>query len=462
MRRKKKLKFLSSDKSLIMQNKIYKVVLLLLCGVLSVGAQSPTEGSWTLEQCIEHALTHNLSLKRQALQANQQELQLRQAKLDRLPNLNANSSFRTSSGSVRIESTFELVDMTTRDANLGLSSSTPLFEGFTRRNAVHKARTDFEAAKLDVEKAGNDLALGITAMYMQILFDREMLETARAQEETVRLQVEQSEKLVAAGRLPEGSLLEMQALAARESSSVIQLENRLLLSLLDLAQALDLEDVGAFDVVYPEVEELSSEGLQDASSIYALAVGSLPRIAASELRLESSQKQVDIAKGYLWPRLSFNTGWSTYVTRFKGQQNFDFGQSFSDNASQYWGLSLNIPIFNALSARNNIKNARLGVLNAQYSLEQEQQLLRKDIQQALADAQAAYRQFLAGEAAVNAYREAFRYTEKRYEVGMVNVVDYQVSKTELLNAESDYLQAKYTFLLRSKILDFYQGRPLVL
>src|SRR5690554_6361573 len=112
-----------------------------------------------------------------------------------------------------------------------------------------------------------------------------MLETARAQEETVRLQVEQSEKLVAAGRLPEGSLLEMQALAARESSSVIQLENRLLLSLLDLAQALDLEDVGAFDVVYPEVEELSSEGLQDASSIYALAVGSLPRIAASELRL---------------------------------------------------------------------------------------------------------------------------------------------------------------------------------
>lgn len=445
-----------------MQNKIFKVVLLLLCGALSVGAQSPTEGSWTLEQCIEHALTHNLSLKRQGLQANQQELQYKQAQLDRLPNLNANSSFRTSSGSVRIENTFELVDVTTRDANLGLSSSTPLFEGFTRRNAVKKARTDFEAARMDVEAAGNDLALGITAMYMQILFDREMLETARVQEKTVRMQVAQTEKMVAAGKLPEGALLEMQALAARESSSVIQLENRLVLSLLDLAQALDLEDVDAFDVVSPEVEELSLEHLQDASTVYAMAVGSLPRIAAAELRLESSQKQVDIAKGYLWPRLSLNMGWSTYVNRFEGQQNFDFSQSFSDNASQYYGLSLNIPIFNGLSARNNIKNARLGVLNAQYSLETEQQALRKDIQQAVADAQAAYRQFLAGEAAVDAYREAFRYTEKRYEVGMVNVVDYQVSKTELLNAESDYLQAKYTFLLRSKILDFYQGRPLVL
>lgn len=204
-----------------------------------MGAQVPTEGAWTLEQCIEHALTHNLSLKRQALLVNQQDLEYQQAKLDRLPNFNASSSYRTSSGSVRNENAFELVERTTRDANLGLSSTTPLFEGFTRRNSVHKARTDFEVVKLDVEKAGNDLALGITAMYMQILFDREMLETVRAQEETVRLQVEQSEKLVAAGRLPEGSLLEMQALAARESSSVIQLENRLLLSLLDLAQALD-------------------------------------------------------------------------------------------------------------------------------------------------------------------------------------------------------------------------------
>ena len=435
----------------------------LLSSVL-LRAQEPqvTEQAWGLEQCIEHARNHNLAIKRQQLNADYARNQNQQQKLELLPNLNASSSYRSQSGRVRDENEFRLIDVTTRDGSFGASSSTPIFEGFTRRNTIKKGETDWQAAVKDVEKAENDMALNITSLYMQILFDKELLEAARLQYATVQLQVDRTDKLVQAGSLPEGSLLEVKSLAARDALTVTQLENNLTLSLLDLAQALDLESAEGFDIVTPEIPELSGAELVESSGVFDFAVNNLPQIAASELRLNSSEKEVDIAKGYLMPRLSFNFGWGTYVSKYDGQQNFDFSQSFKDNSSQYYGLSLSVPIFNALAARTGVKNARIGVLNAQYALEQEKQVLRKEIQQAHADAQAAFRQYEAGQSAVDSYHESFRYTEKRYSVGMVNAVDYNVAKTEFMKAESDFIQAKYTYLLRLKILDFYQGKAIVL
>ncbi len=429
-----------------------------------VSAQEPqlSQQVWGLEQCIEHARNNNLSIKRQQLNADFARNQHQQKKLELLPNLNASSSYRSQSGRVRDENEFRLIDVTTRDGSVGVSSSTPVFEGFTRRNTIKKGESDWQAAVKDVEKAENDMALHITSLYMQILFDIELLEAARQQFETVQLQVDRADKLVQAGSLPEGSLLEVRSLAARDALAVTQLENNLMLSLLDLAQALDLESAEGFDIVTPEIPELSGAELVESTGVFNFAVNNLPQIAASEFRLESSEKEVDIAKGYLMPRLSFNMGWGTYVSKYDGQQNFDFSQSFKDNSSQYYGLSLSVPIFNALSARTGVKNARIGVLNAQYALEQEKQVLRKEIQQAHADAQAAFRQYEAGQSAVDSYQESFRYTEKRYNVGMVNSVDYNVAKTEFMKAESDFIQAKYTYLLRLKILDFYQGKPIVL
>jgi outer membrane protein len=440
------------------------VVGLALSTMVVVSAQEPQaqEQIWGLEQCIEHALNHNLTIKRQQLNADLSRNQYQQKKLDLLPNLNANGSYRTQSGRVRDENEFRLIDVTNRDGSLGVSSNTPVFEGFARRNAIKKGNTDWQAVLKDVEKAENDMALRITSLYMQILFDKELLEAARQQFETVQMQVDRTEKLVQAGTSPEGTLLEVRSLAARDALSVTQLENNLTLSLLDLAQALDLESAEGFDIVTPQIPELSGAELVQTTGIFDYAVNNLPQIAASEYRLESSEMDVNIAKGALMPRLSFNLGWNTYVSKFDGQPNFDFGQSFKDNASQYYGLSLSVPIFNSLSARTGVKNANIGVLNAQYALEQEKQVLRKEIQQAHADAQAAFRQYEAGRSAVDSYQESFRYTEKRYNVGMVNSVDYNVAKTEFMKAESDFIQAKYTYLLRLKILDFYQGKAIVL
>jgi outer membrane protein len=365
-------------------------------------------------------------------------------------------------GRARIENEFRLADVTTRSADINIASSTPVFEGFTRRKAIEKQRTDWKAALEAVQKAENDLSLNITALYMQILFDKELLEAARQQQTLVTMQLDRTEKLVRAGSLAEGSLLEFRSIAAREALNLTQLENNLALSLLDLAQALDLENVAGFDIVTPEIPEFSDAFLVDTTDIYAFAVNNLPQIRLSQLQLESREYEVEMAKGGLMPRLAFNMGWGSGVSRYKGQPNFDFQQSFQDNSSYYYGLSLSIPIFNALSARTNVKNASLGVLNASYELERQKQVLRKEIQQAKADADAAFRQYEAGRSAVESYQESFRYIEQRYNVGLVNTVDYNVAKTDYMRAESDFIQAKYSYLLRLKILDFYQGKPIVL
>ncbi len=216
------------------------IITIVLSLFLFAGASARDKGVWSLEQCIEHARQHNLVIKQRALNAQYSENQYQQRKLNLYPSVNGSSSFTTNMGRVRNDVNYEIIDVTTRVFNLGASASLPVFEGFTRRNSIEQGLVDWEAALKEVEKTENDIALNITALYMQILFDKELLAAGRHQLELVNMQVDRSEKLVRAGSLPEGNLLEMRALAARELSNVTRLENNLTLSLLDLAQALDL------------------------------------------------------------------------------------------------------------------------------------------------------------------------------------------------------------------------------
>jgi outer membrane protein len=426
--------------------------------------QAQDQQVWSLEKCITYAQENNLTIKQTALGADYARNQYQQKRMDLLPNLNANLNYETRYGQYIDKTnigTNNAVDAS-YSSSLGIESTVPIFEGFTRRNAISKSNVDWKAALKDVEKARNDLSLTIAALYLQILFDKELLEAGKSQLEVVNLQVERTNSLVAAGSLPEGSLLELRALAAREALNVTTFENNLSISLLDLAQALDLESVEGFDIETPEIDDISAFELVDANEAYAYSVTSMPQIASSELNLKSSELDLKIAKGYQWPQLSFNAGWGTNVSRIKGMGGFDFADSFKEKASYYYGASLRIPIFNAFTVKTGIKNAKVGILNAQYDLDIQKLLLMKEIQQASADANAALRQYQAGKSAVESYQESFRYTEKRFSVGMINSVDYNIAKTELIKAQSEFIQAKYAYILRTKILDFYMGKPIVL
>ncbi|MDG5799296.1 TolC family protein [Marinilabiliaceae bacterium ANBcel2] len=421
----------------------------------------PEDNVWSLERCIEYAHENNLVIKQQSVNAQTAHNQYNQSKAERYPNLNASTGFTTRFGRVRDDTSYELRDITTRFTDVNVSSTTPIFEGFTRQNSIERRKLDWQAALKDIEQAHHDIALNIASLYMQILFDKELLEAARRQLDVVELQVERTKKLVESGSVPRGNLLEMRSLSASEVLNVTRLENNLDLSLLDLAHALDLDDTSNFDIETPQELDMSAADLLQASAVFDQAVSSMPHIEAAKYRLEGRELDVDIAKGYRYPQLSFNMGWGTSATRYSGAHR-SFSEMLQDNSSSYFGLSLNIPIFNNFNVRTNIDNARLNVKMSQYQLKTEKQNLNKEIQQAYADAKAAYRQYQAGKTAVESYEESFRYTRQKFEVGMVNPVDYSVAQTEYMNAESEYIQAKYSYILRVKILDFYQGKPLTL
>ncbi len=423
-------------------------------------AQINTAESWTLERCINYAFENNISIKRQDLSTDLQKNELAQSKLNRLPNLNAQSSYGHSYGYTWIQERGQNVDATTSTLNMGIGSSIDIFEGFSATNTIKRNKLDLMASLALEEEIRNDIALQITGQYLQILFDKELLTVAQEQYDVTDQQVRRTQQLVDAGSLAKGSYLELKSQAAKEALNVTQQENNLALSRLGLAQLLDLEDVSNFDVVSPIIPEIENMKVEQPAEVYSTALTLMPQIKGADYRLESSKTAVSIAQGAYYPSLSLNAQWGARANWLVGDpynSNIALMDQIEKTKNTYIGATLNIPIFNKLQTRNRVKNARIGVLDAQYQLSQEKLNLRKEIQQAHANALGAYNKFLASRQAVESFKESLRYTEEKFNVGLVNTVDFNVAKTDYLRAQSDLLQSKYEYILRSKILDFYKG-----
>ena len=417
---------------------------------------------WSLIECISHAHDNNITVKRQKLNTEYNKNLHSQKNLELYPNLNANSNYSLGFGRVPDESNYSFHNGTTQSGSVGISSQVPLFNGFSNRNEVRKQESLYFASLQDLEKVKNDISLQITSYYLQVLFAKELLIIAKEQHKTSQLQVDRTKKLVDAGSQAMGSYLEIKSQAAKEALNVTQQENNLGLSLLNLAQLLDLESPIEFDILTPEIPQLHEFLTDNPSNIYQSALEIMPEIKSSQYNLESSEYDVKIAKGSLYPSVNLGLGWDSRVAKYEGESDFSFSQKFKDNSNSYIGLSLRIPIFNGNQAKTSVKNAKIGMMDANYELQNEKLTLRKEIQQAYADALAAYNKYLSSEEAVNSFAESFRYTEKKFNVGLVNSVDYNVAKTDFTRAQSDLLQSKYEYILRTKILDFYMGIPLTL
>jgi outer membrane protein len=428
----------------------------------SLFAQTPEK--WSLEKCITHARENNITIKRQKLNAEFTQNEYSKAKYARLPNLNAISNYRIGFGKYFDPIKREYQDETEVSQSLyeSISSNTTLFQGFVKTNTIQKEHYNLLATLETVKKTENEISLRIASHYLQILFDKEMLAVSYEQLNITNQQVDRAKKMVDAGSQAMGSYLEIKAQAAKEALNVTRQENALTISLLDLAQLLDLEDISSFDILTPALPEMNLPQLSNPEAIYAISEGIMPQIKANSYNLNSYEYQLKVTKGYLWPSLTFNAELATQASKINGTSKFNLNRSFNDNLNSYIGLTLNIPIFNGLQTRYNIKNARIGVRDAEYQLASEKLTLRKDIQQAWADANAAYKKYLSSQEAVNSYEESFRYTEKRFTVGLINPVDYNTAKNEFTRAQSELLQAKYEYILRTKIIDFYQGIPLQL
>lgn len=451
-----------------------KFILLLPIFCLLFFTSGKAQIIWTLEDCILYAYENNINIQQQVLNTQYNDNLLKQSKINQLPNLNAGVNQSFLFGRSLDETTYRFTEsQKTITSNVNVLSSVTLFQGLQQRHTIHQNEFNLMSSLQDLEKLKNDISMLLASGYLQILFNMELLEVAEIQHETTLQQVERTSKLVEAGSLARGSLLEIQAQAAGEELNVIEAQNALDISYLTLTQMLDLDSIGDFEIEIPEFGDVARDPINlTVEEVYHEGLNVLPRIRSAEFQVESAEKGLSIAKGGRSPSLtlrgSYGTGFSDARQQLLGLdpdlnpiwEDYPFWDQMKDNRNIGVTFGLNIPIFNKTMISTNISNARLNVMNYELSLETTKMDLYKSIQQAYADAKAARRAYMATETALVSMEESFKYTEEKYEVGLVNTVDYNIEKTRLANTQSDLLQAKYDYIFKMKVLDFYRGVPI--
>lgn len=450
-------------KKIIKMNKISSLFLGLFLAIVTVSTAQETE-KWSLRECVDYALENNIQIKRQALNTAYNENQLNQALSDRLPNLNAGVSNNYSFGrSLNNDNVYE--DVNSTQLNGYLSTNVTLFNGFILQNTIDQSNLELQASLMDLEKAKDDIILNISAFYLEILFAEELIEVAKAQIDITQQQIDRTEQLVNAGSLARGALLEIEAQMAREELQLVNDQNRLQLAYVDLYQLLELPIEKSFEIEKPKLPEINADvTMANSFNVFTNAIKMRPEIKAAQLRVESAQKQLEIAKGQRLPSLSFGANYNNQYFNVISSDlpQLSFSEQLKSNSRFGVGFNLNIPIFNRFQIKNGIDNAQLQIEDFRYQLQSTRNVLKKDIEQAYTNALAALNRYIAAEKAVTSSAEAFRYTEEKYNVGMINSVEYNQSKNNLTKAQSELLQARYEYIFRTKILDFYNGVPIQL
>ena len=449
-----------------------KRILFLICfvfGTVSIYAQK----QWTLEDCLRHAQVNNITIKKAFLNTEISKQNHFQSKMALLPNLNASFSDNTNFGRNIDPVTNQITIDRVRNNNFSLSSSVTLFNGFQSINNVRKNNFDYLSSKYDAEKIANDISVNIVTAYLQLLYNSDLVEVSQQKVDVSKLQVERISKMVEVGSLPNGDLLNTESQKAQEELQLINAQNQRDIAKLNLMQLLDLSVSESFDIVQLEVEVDENYSTVDNQAVYALALENLPDVKSAETKLKSSERSLAISQGTRSPRLSLSASVGTLYSDANRRlfydslgaiptyQDYSFEDQFNDNVSQAISLSLSIPIFNNWQANASISRAKIGVLQAQYSLQEAKNNLRKTIEQAQNDARSAQKKYIASKKAVAYQEESFQYTQNKYDLQLVNSYDYNNAKNTLFKAETDLLQSKYDYLFKTKMLDFYMGKPLI-
>ncbi len=458
-------------------------------------AQEPPKllQSLTLEQCIDFALKNNIQVKQSELNTELSQINLTQSEVNILPSLNGNASHSYNTGNTVDRFTNQFHSETVLSQNFSLSSDVTIFNGLQTINTIKQNNYNLKASRLDVDKMKNDISLSIANAYLQILFNYEIVDNARNQIGLTLAQVERTKKLLDVGSAAKGTLLDIQAQLASEELNLTNAQNQLDLSFLSLSQLMNLPSADGLSIAKPELT-VGTDLLLESSviQIYNTALSNLPEIKSAEFKVKSANKAIDVAFGGLSPRLTFNaaygTGYSGASQQILNQPAFQgyapngdttsagdlvlsphfsnptyekktYANQYKDNVNKSFGFYLSVPIFNRFQTRTTIGRAKIQKLNAELTVESTKLQIRKNIQQAYADASGALKKYSSTQKALDAMLESFKYTEQKFNVGMVNTNDYNTAKNKLIKTQSDLLQAKYEYFFKTKVLDFYQGKP---
>jgi outer membrane protein len=417
---------------------------------------------WSLRECCDYAVEHNISIKQQQNQCRQKELQLSTAKNSRLPDLSGSLGQNFSFGrGLTAENTY--TNTNTSNTSLQLSTSVPIFTGFQIPNQIKLSQLNLEAATADLEKAKNDIRMQVAKAYVQILYDMEIADVAHRQIEIDSAQVARLQAFVNNGKASEAELSSQKSTLANSRLTATQADNNCRLAILDLTQLLELPSPDGFSIVRPSSESLdvlANMGLIGPDAVYAEALGVKPEILSQKLKLKGTDHNIKIQQAANYPSLSFSAGLGTNYYTTSGFPHDALGKQLENNFSQYIGLNLSVPIFNRFQTRNNIRNARIEQETQQLQLENTKKTLYKEIQQVYYNALNAQTKEKSSAEAVQSSKDAFQLVQAKYENGKATITEFNESKNNYLKAESDLVQARYENLYQHALLEFYRGNDL--
>ena len=468
------------------------LIVMLVCNI-TIQAQSK---KWTLEECVTYAIQNNISIKQSELDSKMALIDKKSAVGRFLPSLNASASHSWNIGLNQDITTGLLQNKTTQFTSAGANVGIDIYRGLQNQNTLRKANLSIVAAKYQLVKMQEDVALNVANAFLQVLFNKENLKVQKEQLRINEKQYVRSEELVKVGSIPRGDLLDVKATLALNNQNVITAENSLLISKLSLSHLLQLKDFENFDVVDDtDVKDANNIMAQTPSAIYEKAFEGRTELKIARTNLEIAEKNVAIAKGAFQPTLqgfySFNSR-VAYSDRVTGvipstsnptsivgfvegtnqnvlSPNFTrvlgnpapFFDQFNTNKGQSFGMQLSVPVFNGFSARNNVERSKVSLERSKIAVEQQNLDLQRNVYTAFADAKGALNAYESSVAALEARQGAYNYATEKYSVGLMNSFDFNQSQTLLTNAQSEVLRTKYDYIFKIKILEFYFGIPLI-
>lgn len=465
------------------------IILFFLISSVSLVAQTK---KWTLEECINYALKNNISVKQSELQLELAEISKKDAFGNFLPNLNASAMNSWNTGLTQNVTTGVLQTQTTRNSSYSITAGLTLFDGLRNIRANQRAEIAKLASQYNLDKMKDDISLHVANAYLQILLNKANLEALESQNLVTQEQWERTSDLVDAGMLPRGDLLEIEATDASEKQRIAVAENAVEISLISLAQLLLIKDYENFDIVDSDFDILPSDILdKPVREIIASAQENRSEVKIAEKQVDLAMKDLELARSEYYPSLS---GFFNYNTRESGanrivqggidpdrptvpvgvveatgevvvapnfallsQPPLPFFDQLSANDGISYGLQLNIPIFNGLAARNNVKRRKIELKNSEYQLEQAKLDLESNVYQAFVDVKGALKAYEAALVALESQELAHQYAVDRFDVGMTTAFDFSQSKQRLDNAKVELNRAKFDYIFKLKVLELYFG-----
>jgi len=448
---------------------------------------------FSLKQVVDTVLRNNLDLKQAEILMESAGIDWRQAKANLLPNLNGFVNHGVNQGRSIDPFTNGYIDQKVNYAAYGLSSGITVFGGLSLQNNIKQNSLAYEASKMDVQQQKDNLTLNTILAYLQALSTEDLLSQAKSQVDVSRQQVDRLEKMSKEGAIAPSSLSNLQGELAGNELSVVNSQNLLETSRLNLFQLMNVPYDTNVKFERIAVDAFTVQYDATANEIYETALQNLALVKAANLRKLSAEKGVKVAKGQLYPNLSLNGNLNTNYSSVAEQNTFlntsdvqtddyvlidgakspvispksnfqtdkiNYNKQLNNNLYTTVSLDLRIPLFNNFSQRNRIKKAALQLKNTDYVAESTKIQLRQDIEQAYANMTAARNRYDALKRQVEAFATSFRIAEVRFNAGVETVIDYVIAKNNYDRANSSMIITRYDYLLRTKVLDYYRGKSL--